>query len=178
MVTSNLDSFKGLVIMGSSRSDGDTARAVSFLRSCVHLDLLDLNSFKISYYDYGHIYPNDEFLPLMRKVTSEYKLLVFATPVYWYTMSAIMKTFFDRITDCLKIEKDTGRKLRSMSMAVLSCSNDPAYPDSLYHPFEMSAEYLGMKYCGNVHVWVNNGLPSEVEFKIKGFAEQIKKELV
>ena len=35
-----------------------------------------------------------------------------------------MKKFFDRISDCIKIEKETGRKLRGMEMAVLSCGSD------------------------------------------------------
>jgi multimeric flavodoxin WrbA len=46
------------------------------------------------------------------------------TPVYWYTMSGIMKVFFDRFSDLLRIEKDLGRKLRGKSMAVISCGAD------------------------------------------------------
>ncbi|MCP4458779.1 MAG: NAD(P)H-dependent oxidoreductase [Cytophagales bacterium] len=34
-----------------------------------------------------------------------------ATPVYWYSMSGIMKVFLDRIYDVLTIEKELGRKL-------------------------------------------------------------------
>ena len=35
--------------------------------------------------------------------------IIFVTPVYWYAMSGRMKVFFDRWTDLLKIDKDTGR---------------------------------------------------------------------
>ncbi len=48
----------------------------------------------------------------MNDIVDKYDVLIFATPVYWYSMSGIMKVFFDRITDLLTIKKDIGRKLK------------------------------------------------------------------
>ena len=84
-----------------------------------NFELIDLNDFDISYYDYDHKNRQDDFLPLMKKLIERYKTLVFATPVYWYTMSAVMKTFFDRISDLLTIEKDLGRQLRGKNMVLI-----------------------------------------------------------
>ena len=96
---------KTVIIQGSSRSDGNTSRVVAYMTNRKNLDLVDLNDYQISYFDYQHRNQEDDFLPLMEKLF-EYDQWVFASPVYWYSMSAVMKTFFDRITDVLKIRRD------------------------------------------------------------------------
>lgn len=87
----------------------------------------------------------------MKNIIEGYDTLVFATPVYWYAMSGIMKVCFDRITDLLTIEKELGRQLRGKNMGALSCSNGDNLGDDFWHPFIKIAEYLGMNYLGNVH---------------------------
>ncbi len=105
----------------------------------------------------------------------EYDLIIFATPVYWYSMSGTMKTFFDRITDCLKIEKETGRKLRGKNMAAISCGSDSFENEGFFIPFEKSAEYLGMNYFGHIHTWIEENDPSNSILKlIKDFSKKLK----
>ena len=149
--------MKGVIIQGSSRSKGDTRIAVDYILSNTSFDFVDLLDKDISAYDYTHANKGDDFIPLMEQLTSNYDLFLFATPVYWYSMSGILKNFFDRITDCLKIEKETGRKLRGKHMAMLSCSNDPWRIDGFDLPFSASAEYLGMNYVGDIHAVVEDG---------------------
>ena len=145
--------MKTVIIIGSSRKDGDTAKTVSEIKNkSNNWDLIDLNDFEISYYDYEHKNREDYYLPLMKKLISEYDNFIFATPVYWYSMSGIMKVFFDRITDLLEIEKEIGRKLRGKNMAVISCSTGNNLGDAFWLPFSETANYLGMKYLGNIHV--------------------------
>lgn len=60
---------------------------------------------------------NDDYLNLMKQILDKYETLILATPVYWYSMSGIMKVFFDRLTDLLTIEKELGRKLRGKKIA-------------------------------------------------------------
>jgi hypothetical protein len=72
-------------------------------------------------------------------------------------MSAVMKTFFDRISDLLKIRKDLGRKLRGKSMALVSCSGDNDLVNGFEMPFVESAAYLGMRYLGAYHSWLEEG---------------------
>ena len=97
--------MRNIIILGSSRNDGDTARVVNKLKEKSNWDLIDLNSYDFSYYDYAHQNSDDDFIPLMRNLIEKYDTLILATPVYWYSMSGIMKVFFDRITDLLEIEK-------------------------------------------------------------------------
>jgi len=132
-------------------------------------DVIDLNDYNFSYYDYDHKNLEDDYIGLMRRILDNYDLLIFATPVYWYSMSGIMKVFFDRVTDLLDFEKDLGRKLRSKSMAALSCSIGNHLDEQFWLPFRQTAGYLGMKYVGNLHTVANRN-QSE---KIKGFVELI-----
>lgn len=143
--------MKKLIILGSSRKDGNTKKVVDEIISISDWDVLDLNDYNFSYYDYEHKNLNDDYLPLVRKIIADYDVLIFATPVYWYAMSGIMKVFFDRITDLLDEEKDLGRKLRGKSMAVVSCSSGGNLGEHFWHPFLATAEYLGMNYLGNLH---------------------------
>ncbi|MFT5889944.1 MAG: multimeric flavodoxin WrbA [Dokdonia sp.] len=141
-----------VIILGSSRSDGDTAKVVQELQKLMDCDIVDLNEYTISYYDYDHANKDDDFLPLMRTIIQDYQNIIFATPVYWYTMSGILKVFFDRISDLLTIEKELGRKLRGKGFGAMSCSLNSAIDDEFWHPFRKTAEYLGMPYLGDVHV--------------------------
>ena len=114
---------KKVIILGSSRSKGNTANSIAAISEKHNIDVIDLNNYTISYYDYESKNLNDDFLPLIKSIIENYDTLIFATPVYWYNMSGIMKVFFDRLTDLLEIEKPLGRKLRGMKMGAISCSN-------------------------------------------------------
>lgn len=158
-----------LIILGSSRKDGDTYKMVDELIKLSDWDLIDLNDYNFSYYDYEHKNLDDDYLSLMRRIIAKYDVLIFATPVYWYAMSGIMKVFFDRITDLLDEEKDLGRKLRGKSMAALSCSVGDNLGESFWLPFSETARYLGMEYLGSLHTIANN---DETE-NLKEFVQKI-----
>ena len=164
--------MKRIIIQGSSRSKGNTNKVVRLLMKELEFDLVDLSLKKIGYFDYEFKNQTDDFLSIIKKIANEYELIVFATPVYWYSMSGIMKTFFDRLSDCLRIEKETGRKLRGKNMAVISCGSDEIETEGFFTPFRNSAEYLGMTYIGNIHTWIEDELISnEVEIRIKNIAK-------
>src|SRR5690606_28065466 len=138
--------MKEVVILGSSRSKGETRKVVDELIKGTDWDVLDLNDYQFTYYDYEHNNMDDDFLTVMKRIIEDYEVLIFATPVYWYSMSGIMKVFFDRLTDFLTIEKDWGRKLRGKYMAVISSSNGDNLEEKFWLPFQKSADYLGMFY--------------------------------
>jgi multimeric flavodoxin WrbA len=146
--------MKGIILQGSSRSDGDTAAVVKKLSQLLSFRVIDLSVLNFSDYDYQSKNSNDDFLPTIRRIVNEYDHIVWVTPVYWYSMSAVMKRFLDRISDCLRIEKDTGRKFRGMSMSLISVSND-VRNDAFEVPFKLTADYLGMDFLGEQHVIVS-----------------------
>jgi multimeric flavodoxin WrbA len=145
--------MRKVIIVGSSRKNGETKKVAMELVRISNWDIIDLTDYSISHFDYEHKNRNDDFIDLIKRIIDNYDVLIFATPVYWYSMSGIMKVFFDRITDLLSIEKEEGRKLRNKYMAVISCSNGNNLEDHFWLPFQKSAEYLGMHYIGNIHTY-------------------------
>ncbi|MEM1340307.1 MAG: NAD(P)H-dependent oxidoreductase [Bacteroidota bacterium] len=165
---------KGIILLGSSNSHGETRKIVSYVEEKTGYPIIDLKTKNIANFDYEFRNRDDDFHPLIREVVDTYSLIVFATPVYWYTMSGILKTFFDRISDCLTIEKETGRKLRGMEMAVISCGSDRALKTGFHMPFVESAKYLGMKYTADVHCWMDNDtIPTAVQKELDNFIRSI-----
>lgn len=151
-----------VIIVGSSRKGGETFRAAQLLQSVLGADLVELIDYRIGQYDYAHG-NSDDFPALIRRFISDYDTLIFATPVYWYSMSGVMKVFFDRITDLLDIDKELGRQLRGKNTAVISSSAGDHLGDDFWHPFKATAKYLGMRYLGNAHTVVGGDYSSELQ---------------
>lgn len=145
--------LKKVIILGSSRKNGETKKVATELMKISDWELIDLTEYNISHFDYEHLNRNDDFISLIKRITENYDVLIFATPVYWYSMSGIMKVFFDRFTDLLTIEKDIGKRLRNKSMAVISSSYSDNLGDNFWLPFKKSAEYLGMNYLTDLHTF-------------------------
>jgi multimeric flavodoxin WrbA len=143
--------MKVVIIAGSSRSDGDTAKVAGHLADSAGWDLVDLNDYSFSYYDYQYRNKDDDYLPVMQKIILNYDVIVLVSPVYWYAMSGIMKVFLDRITGLLDHEKELGRKLRGKKMAALSVSIGDHLGEYYWLPFKETARYLGMSFITGVH---------------------------
>src|SRR5690606_7308447 len=105
-------SKKTLIISGSSRQNSNTnfyIQSVFGQTDFVQINLLDEN---IAPYNYSNLYPeNDGFIKITETML-QYQSIVLATPVYWYAMSGLMKTFFDRFSDLISTRKEVGRKLK------------------------------------------------------------------
>ena len=146
---------KTIVIMGSSNPFGDTYGICKSMVDKHGFKFQDLSELVIMPYDYSHENKDDDFLGFMKHVLKSYDTLILATPVYWYSMSGIMKNYLDRFTDLLTIEKDMGRLLRGKSLMAFSVSKSDDCPKEYPMPFERSAEYLGMHWKGYLHFPVN-----------------------
>ena len=166
--------IKTVIIQGSSRSKGDTWRVVNYLQLNYELNVIDLKTKTIGHYDYEYKNQNDDFLEVVPQIIKEYDLIIFATPVYWYTMSGHMKVFFDRISDLLRVHKDLGRQLRGKSMAMISTSNSDDLIPGFNMPFVESAKYLGMNYAGDIHTWISSDLiPDDVRNRLDRFMKTL-----
>ena len=53
--------MKTIVIVGSSRNDGDTSNLTNLLIEKSNWDIIHLNDYNFSYYDYHHENRNDNF---------------------------------------------------------------------------------------------------------------------
>lgn len=139
------------------------------------IDVIDLHNKNIGHYDYEYKNKDDDFIELITNIIKTYDTIIFATPIYWYSMSGVLKVFFDRISDILRIHKDTGRKLRGKNMAMISTSNHDNLIDGFNMPFVESAKYLGMNYLGDIHTYVKNDtLNEKIKLRIDDFIKHIK----
>ena len=162
-----------IIILGSSRRDGNTKKIVDIFNRDFNFEVIHLIDKNIGYYDYEYKNQHDDFPGIIDKMV-EKELIIFATPVYWYTMSAPLKTFFDRFSDLVRIRKDIGRKLKKKAMMVISCGST-ALDFDFYVPFRKSAEYLNMNYIGDIHGWMTSeAVPQEVELTIEAFGKNLR----
>lgn len=137
-----------LIILGSARKNSDTQKLVELVFEGKVYDLIDLLDYSIAHYNYEEEYPEtDEFLTIVEQML-QHEVIVFATPVYWYSMSSYMKVFFDRLTDIVSSQKYLGRKLKGKKVALLSVSNSNKLPEGFEIPFRDTANYLYMEYMG------------------------------
>ncbi|WP_106794404.1 flavodoxin family protein [Aquimarina sp. Aq78] len=170
---------RGVILQGSSKSNGNTNKIALFIKERTGFDIIDLKSKNIGPFEYDFKNRGDDFLPTIKEIVENYDTLIFATPVYWYAMSGIMKTFMDRITDCIKIEKETGRKLKGKKMGMISCGSGSELKEGFTMPFIESANYLGMHYLGDIHTWIEDeNIPKQLQNDINVFiSEKIKTEI-
>ena len=162
-----------LIIFGSSRGDGNTRMMVDYLLENLPVDLMDLTQYQFGYYDYEYKNKDDDFLGLADRMI-QYDKIIFCTPVYWYAMSAVMKTYLDRFSDLVRIYKEKGRGMAGKKMYALCCSSDQEEYQGFFMPFEKTAGYLDMDYNGDVHTWIADGaIPIEVIKRLDTFCKTI-----
>lgn len=148
-----------LGILGSARNDGNTAALASAVFQ--HLDdsaIVDLNDFAIDPYTYDSARGGDDFHTLAQ-LMEEAGVIVFASPVYWYSMSGSMKILFDRLTDLTDHYKPIGKALAGKSAFLIATSNSPEAPACFEPPFADTARYFDMHWGGMLHVRLQKGAP-------------------
>jgi multimeric flavodoxin WrbA len=141
-----------IVLFSSSRRQGNTGKLLDSLLERADIAFIDLSTFDISEYDYEHKNIGDDFVPLMKQLMG-YNKIIFASPVYWYSVTPTMKTFIDRISDLLDVPDflDLGRQLRGKTGFVLATSSSAEISSSFINSFKDTFKYLGMAYGGFLH---------------------------
>lgn len=158
-----------LAITGSARGDGNTALTVAHLRRALALaddQLIDLQACRVESFRYDPPPPADDFQTIVERMLA-HRHIVFATPVYWYAMSGVMKMFFDRLTDLLLSPdgRRTGRALAGRDVWMIATGTDAALPDGFAVPFARTAEYFGMRWRAAFYVCVpREPLPAGHDF--------------
>ncbi len=142
--------------MGSSRPMGDTYKVCKQLISENGYKFQDLTELVIMPFDYDYDNKDDDYMGFIKHVIDKYDNIILATPVYWYTMSGIMKNFVDRFTDLMTIQKEVGRRLRGKNLLYVSVSNSDDVPEEFQLPIKRTAEYLGMNFRGYRHFSIND----------------------
>jgi multimeric flavodoxin WrbA len=164
-------SSKPLIILASARKESDTAKIVRRLFGCDEADVLDLLDYSVSHYRYDGTYPPaDQFMVIMERLL-QHEQLVFATPVYWYAMSGLLKVFFDRLTDIVTINKVYGRRMQGKRTFLIAVGADDSLPEGFEVPFKLTSDYLAMDFKGSYYC-------KNSEIDVKGNKASIFKQLV
>lgn len=159
-----------LIILGSARKNSNTKKLTKKLFSGIKYELIDLLDYKIFPYDYSGNYPeDDDFLFLMEQIL-KYNKIVFATPVYWYSMSGSMKVFFDRLTDVVTIKKEIGRQLKGKKTFMISVGTAAALPEGFEVPFRLTSGYFDMDFISSYYCST-----AALKSELKGTHEIIEK---
>ena len=164
-----------LIIWASSRPNGNTYKTVEAIKSHTDAEDLDISNANMSFFDYKENNLNDDFLKISQKLL-DFKTIVFATPVYWYSMCAQMKIFFDRTSDLLGPSKDIGQALKGKSTFLIANGTGEIIPEGFEIPFSLTSNYFDMNYKGAhyCHTGKNETLKTNTWNKIETFAERIK----
>lgn len=100
-----------LILSSSPRKGGNSDRlCIEFYKGAVdaghNAEIVRIAEKNIAYcigcyacQNTGECFKKDDMVELTKKIKSA-DVIVFATPVYFYTMSAQLKTFIDRLTPC------------------------------------------------------------------------------
>ncbi len=159
-----------LGVLGSSNNDGNTAAlARAVFAPLPNAQIISLSNLAIAPYDYLNRHDKDDFLPLAEKIAAA-KTLVFASPVYWYSMSAQMKLFFDRLTGLTGAHKALGKALAGKSAFLIATGGSPKPPASFEPPFAETARYFNMRWGGMLYRPGDEAVDAGAA---KGFANRI-----
>ena len=85
---------KIIFMNGSPNKSGNTFRIGEEILKGISHDILQMSDYKVS--QYGQVYEDDEINKIFEKIKNV-DTIVIGTPVYWYTVSGIVKTFIDRL---------------------------------------------------------------------------------
>ena len=139
------------IISGSARLDGNTASLANHLRLKLgpSARICDLSQFTVEPFNYDCHDDRDDFRTIVAMML-ESEHIVFATPIYWYSMSAPLKAFFDRLTDLLHDPTDrlSGRALAGRNVWLMANGTDESLPVGFDVPFARTADYFDMVWRG------------------------------
>jgi multimeric flavodoxin WrbA len=165
-----------IALFASSRRHGNTGQLTDQIAQALEIEVIDLGDKLISAYDYQHRNRSDDFEGVMARIL-EFDQIIFASPVYWYAVSAPMKTFLDRISDFLDLPEllAQGRALRGKHAHVVCTSIVDEVPPSFINALQETFSYLGMRPGAVAHANCSDGYkPARHEGEVKSFIRTVR----
>ena len=134
------------ILLGSTRSNGNSEQLSDlvvknldvkkvYLKGCLIKPIVDLR------HSGGFQSVQDDFNCVLTKIMDS-DVLIFATPIYWYSMSGVMKNFIDRLSQAIRDPNhpDFKEKLSKMKTIVLAVGGDEPRIKGL--PFIQQFRYI------------------------------------
>ncbi|WP_327831956.1 flavodoxin family protein [Bacillus swezeyi] len=147
------------VICGSSRKNGNTEALADQLIDGLGADKICLRDFHVRpVSDFRHsetrpYYPEDDYRDLLSRV-AEKDIIIFATPIYWYGMSGLMKNFIDRWSQTLieKGREDFKQQMSRKTGYVIAVGDDEPHIKGLplIQQFQYIFNFMNMTFGGYI----------------------------
>jgi multimeric flavodoxin WrbA len=149
---------KTLILFSSANKQGNTAKTINAVNSTHRSEIIDIDQLKITPYNYQNDYPSDDFYPLVDKMLAADNI-VFASPVYWYTVTAPMKALIDRLTELLDVAelKPKARALENKRGFVVASSGKTEICPIFHGLFKGLFNYFNMEFAATLHAACHNG---------------------
>lgn len=147
---------KVLVINGSSRKKGNSEYLTEVLLNEIAHSALFLRDYRIHpivdqrHETNGFEVVNDDYDKVIKQVL-DYDILIFATPLYWYGMSGLMKNFVDRWSQSLRDKTmDFRGEMAKKQAFVLIVGGDRVHIKALplVQQFQYIFDFMNMSMIG------------------------------
>jgi multimeric flavodoxin WrbA len=150
--------MKIAVLSGSSRPNGNTETLALRAVEKHNYKLFNLRDYHIDpindlRHDPNGFQPVDDDYEELIKELLEYDVWVYATPIYWYGMSGVMKNFVDRWSQFLRDPQLQFKEKMSQKKAyVVICGGDQAKVKGLplIMQFKYIFDFVGTEFGGYV----------------------------
>ncbi len=150
--------MKIAVLHGSSRENGNTEYLTNVMTEGLQTTNFYLRNLEIlpiddKRHDKEGFQPRHDEYEIMIKQVLEHDILVFATPIYWYGMSGVMKDFVDRWSQSLRdpelrFKERMGQK---QAYVVLAGGDKPKIKGlPLIAQFQYIFDFVGISFEGYV----------------------------
>jgi len=146
-----------------------------FLRDYSILPIIDMRHSEEGFQD-----RNDNYNSIIDRIM-EHDILIFSTPIYWYSMSGTMKNFIDRWSQTLRDSKypDFKSKMANKKAYVIAVGGDDPYIKGLpmIQQFKHIFDFMGIEFMG--YLLGDGNRPGDIyQDKIALFnAEQLREKL-
>jgi multimeric flavodoxin WrbA len=147
------------VIYGSTRINGNTEQLTEHVIKGLEVEKIFLRDFLIQPIDDrrhtegGFTDVDDDYSELVERMM-KHDTFIFATPIYWYSMSGTMKNFIDRWSHTMRDEKfpDFKKQLGTKKAYVVAVGGDNPYLKGLplIQQFNYIFEFMAMSFGGYV----------------------------
>ena len=131
-----------LFINGSPNKNGNTASLAKTLLKGRSYDTLELVDLKI--YAYGQHFADDQYQEVIRAISSP-DVIVIGSPMYWHSMSGVIRNVLDRAYGVVSNGQFQGKKLFFLFQGAAPTQEQLAASEYTMNRF---ATMYGMEYQG------------------------------
>ncbi|AIM16523.1 flavodoxin family protein [Neobacillus sedimentimangrovi] len=175
------------VIYGGTRPNGNSEKLTELVIQDIATEKIYLRDFNIQpiidmrHSKDGFQERNDDYNSIIDRILP-HDILIFSTPIYWYSMSGTMKNFIDRWSQTLRDPKypDFKSKMASKKAFVIAVGGDDPYIKGLplIQQFQYIFDFMGIEFAG--YILGNGNKPEEVlQDKVALFAAtQMRNKLI